>query len=180
MSALPNEDMSMTDKTDVVERLERLAAENPDNELIEVVAYITRLRAELEHEKKRRRAIDDEAFSYSEQLAELRAEVARLEAEKAEADANQIAALDLVSRIRFALGDNGKRMQDELIIYCTEAVKDAERYRVGHDRYERVRRMTPRRFRELCAENIVTGKPFDQLVDELKPFAAMRGDREDG
>jgi hypothetical protein len=28
------------------------------------------------------------------------------------------AALDLVSRIRFALGDNGKRMQDELIEWC--------------------------------------------------------------
>lgn len=48
-------------------------------------AEITRLRAEVEREKKRRREIDDEAFGYSEQVAELRAEVARLEAEKAEA-----------------------------------------------------------------------------------------------
>ena len=30
------------------------------------------------------------------------------------------AALDLVSRIRMALNDNGKRMQDELLIYCRE------------------------------------------------------------
>lgn len=28
--------------------------------------------------------------------------------------------LDLLSRIRFALGDNGKRMQSELIEYCAE------------------------------------------------------------
>ena len=48
-------------------------------------AEITRLRAEVEREKKRRREIDDEAFGYSEQVAELRAEVAHLEAEKAEA-----------------------------------------------------------------------------------------------
>ena len=48
-------------------------------------AELTRLRAEVEREKKRRREIDDEAFGYSEQVAELRAEVARLEAEKAEA-----------------------------------------------------------------------------------------------
>lgn len=150
-------------------------------------AELTRLRAEVEREKKRRREIDDEAFGYSEQVAELRAEnarltdeQARLEAEKAEADANQIAALDLVSRIRVALGDNGRRMQDELISYCAEAVKDAPRHKVGHDRYEKVRRMTPLRFQELWNANIMNGKPFDQLVDELKPFAAMRGDREDG
>lgn len=30
------------------------------------------------------------------------------------------AALDLVSRIRMALNDNGKRMQDELLEYCRE------------------------------------------------------------
>lgn len=29
-------------------------------------------------------------------------------------------ALDLLSRIRFALGDNGTRMQDELLEYCRE------------------------------------------------------------
>lgn len=34
------------------------------------------------------------------------------------AQQDAISALDLVSRIREALGDNGKRMQDELIEYC--------------------------------------------------------------
>ena len=33
-------------------------------------------------------------------------------------------ALDLLSRVRFALGDNGLRMQDELIAYCAE-MRDA-------------------------------------------------------
>ena len=33
-------------------------------------------------------------------------------------------ALDLLSRVRFALGDNGVRMQDELIAYCAE-LRDA-------------------------------------------------------
>ena len=61
-----------------------------------------------------------------------------------------------------------------------KAVKVAERHRVGHERYELVRRMAPIQFHALWDANIVTGKPFDQLVDELKPFAAMRGDRDDG
>ena len=35
------------------------------------------------------------------------------------------AALGLLSRVRFALGDNGKRMQDELLVYCAE-LRDAK------------------------------------------------------
>ena len=40
-----------------------------------------------------------------------------------------IAALDLLSRMRFACGDNGKRMQDELEEYLRGLKRDAERYR---------------------------------------------------
>ena len=39
------------------------------------------------------------------------------------------AALALLSRMRFACGDNGKRMQDELEEYLRELRRDAERYR---------------------------------------------------
>jgi hypothetical protein len=42
----------------------------------------------------------------------------RQEVEQAQRD--NASAFDLLSRIRFALGDNGKRMQDELIEYCKE------------------------------------------------------------
>jgi hypothetical protein len=45
------------------------------------------LAAELEQEKKRRRAIDDEAFNYSEQVGELKAKL-----EDWEADANLLEA----------------------------------------------------------------------------------------
>ena len=38
----------------------------------------------------------------------------------AEAQRDMIAALDLVARIRHAVGDHGERMQDELIAYCKE------------------------------------------------------------
>ncbi len=40
-----------------------------------------------------------------------------------------IGAFDLLSRMRFACGDNGKRMQDELEEYLRELKRDAERYR---------------------------------------------------
>lgn len=39
------------------------------------------------------------------------------------------AALALLARMRFACGDNGKRMQDELEAYLVVLRKDAERYR---------------------------------------------------
>lgn len=37
--------------------------------------------------------------------------------------------LRLVTDMRFALGDDGKRMQDDLLAFCVEMRKDAERYR---------------------------------------------------
>jgi chromosome segregation ATPase len=44
--------------------------------------------------------------------------IAQLKADRADAINQHAAALDLVSRIRWALGDNGARMQDELIEWC--------------------------------------------------------------
>ena len=44
------------------------------------------------------------------------------------------AALDLVSRIRMALNDNGKRMQDELLAYCRELVEKEAGLVVAHAR----------------------------------------------
>jgi len=55
------------------------------------------------------------------EIAALAAEVERLRADHA-------AALGLVADVRFALGDNGKRMQSELIEWATGLCKDAGRY----------------------------------------------------
>ena len=57
----------------------------------------------------------------------LRAQVDDLKAAGRQARDDATAALDLVSRIRMALNDNGKRMQDELLEYCRELV-ESERY----------------------------------------------------
>lgn len=62
--------------------------------------------------------------------------VDELEAVKAERDAlantDAGAALALLSRMRWACGDNGKRMQDELEDYLRELARDAARYRWLH------------------------------------------------
>lgn len=54
-----------------------------------------------------------------------------MEAEKAarrKAADDAAGALDLLSRVRFALGDNGTRMQDELLVYCRELAAVALRF----------------------------------------------------
>lgn len=57
-------------------------------------------------------------------------------------------ALRLVADIRFALGDDGKRMSDELVEYCRDLRKDAERYR-------------------WLLENYATGDGYDLIDDAL-------------
>lgn len=43
----------------------------------------------------------------------------------------------------------------------------AECLKLGHDRYEKLRRLTIRQFEDLCVENLKTGVPFDTLVDRM-------------
>lgn len=45
-----------------------------------------------------------------------------------------------------------------------------ERLRVGFDRYETARRMSPQQWVDAWKLNLSTGKPFDEIVDNLKPF----------
>ena len=62
------------------------------------------------------------------EIASILRRIPALEAERADAIAQQAAALDLVARIRQALGDDGRRMQDELIEWCRTLVQaEAER-----------------------------------------------------
>lgn len=50
------------------------------------------------------------------------------------------------------------------------AVAERERWIKGHDRYEVARLMTPGQWAYACRLNVTTGKPFDQIIDELAPF----------
>jgi len=47
---------------------------------------------------------------------------------------------------------------------------EVERLRVGHDRYETVRRMNVPQFRDAFVLSNRTGKPFDEIVDDMRPF----------
>ena len=38
------------------------------------------------------------------------------------------------------------------------------------DRYELIRRLSPRDFSDIYQLNISTGKPFDEIIDNLLPF----------
>jgi hypothetical protein len=44
---------------------------------------------------------------------------------------------------------------------------DAERYRVGHERYETVRRMNVPEFRDAYVESLRGCRTFDELVDAI-------------
>ena len=48
---------------------------------------------------------------------------------------------------------------------------------LGWDRYETVRRLTPRAFAELTTVSLSGLKPFDQLVDELRGFVRPTASR---
>jgi hypothetical protein len=48
-----------------------------------------------------------------------------------------------------------------------EVVEQREKYKIGHDRYEKLRRLSPMQFHELYEKNIKTGEHFDTLVDKL-------------
>lgn len=52
---------------------------------------------------------------------------------------------------------------------------EIERLRVGHERYETARRMNPRQWADAWKLNISTGKGFDQIVDDLRPFMRPNG-----
>jgi hypothetical protein len=51
-----------------------------------------------------------------------------------------------------------------------ECAAEIARLSVGHRRYEVVRRMNVQAFKDAYNLCIKTGKPFDQIIDELAPF----------
>jgi hypothetical protein len=53
---------------------------------------------------------------------------------------------------------------------CALAAAEIERLAVWHERYETARRMNPRQWADAWQLNISTGKPFDEILDDLRPF----------
>ncbi len=58
----------------------------------------------------------------------------------------------------------------QLIAERDELRAECEVLRAGNDRYEVARRMNATSWRDALQLNMLTGKPFDQIIDELRPF----------
>lgn len=69
----------------------------------------------------------------------------------------------------------GREWQKERAALTAE--RDA--YRADAERYEIIRCMVPRQFQDAWTLNLRTGKPFDEIIDDLRPFAAIaqRGEK---
>lgn len=50
------------------------------------------------------------------------------------------------------------------------AAQEIESLARGNDRYETARLLNPRAWQEAWQLNVSSGKPFDEIIDELKPF----------
>lgn len=83
--------------------------------------------------------------------------------------ADEAGAFDLLARMRFACGDNGARMQDELETYLRELKLDAERYRALRFAYLA---QSPR-----WADIINQTPVFNQITFDRAIDAAMAGDK---
>jgi hypothetical protein len=64
--------------------------------------------------------------------------------------------------------------QDRALKAWTEAVSERtatllerDEYKIGHDRYEKLRRLNLQEMKELYLRNLRTGEHFDTLVDKL-------------
>jgi hypothetical protein len=55
-------------------------------------------------------------------------------------------------------------VKDREINQLKEHVRELQ---IEHDRYEKLRRLSPMQFHELYEKNIKTGEHFDKLVDKL-------------
>lgn len=129
----------------------------------------------------REEGYDPSPYLWERFSRELETELAAAIAAKERAEADAMSALDLVSRIRQALGDDGKRMQDELIEWCrtlANTEKDANRYRwLRHGRPRTTGMPRPERIEVLQWENrqeanALKGTELDAAIDSAIADAA--------
>lgn len=74
---------------------------------------------------------------------------------------NQANLLAVIADIRDALGINESVMLSDLAQHASEI-------KLGHDRYEKVRLLAPRRFKDIWECSFNVKHRFDELVDDIK------------
>lgn len=86
-----------------------------------------------------------------------------------ELEANNTSLLYLLAQIREACGDNGKRMQDELVVYIGELTGDAARYRWLRNPNQRIDSVIDKRVGELSSGMGIweykAGEELDAAID---------------
>lgn len=65
----------------------------------------------------------------------------------------------------------GKELDiDDVAAQSPKAMRELTELRQGFERYEVARRMNPQAWQAAWQLNVTTGKPFDEIIDQLMPF----------
>lgn len=59
------------------------------------------------------------------------------------------------------------KMECVHIDFARQLERQRNKYKIGHDRYEKLRRLNLQQIKELYLKNLRTGEHFDILVDKL-------------
>ena len=63
--------------------------------------------------------------------------------------------------------DDARLEWDHCLNLANKLLKERDEYKIGHDRYEKLRRLNLQQIKELYLKNLKTGEHFDKLVDKL-------------
>jgi CO dehydrogenase/acetyl-CoA synthase beta subunit len=69
-------------------------------------------------------------------------------------------ALELHNHVLIVANEDLDKMNKKL-------EQERDKYKIGHNRYEKLRRLNLEQFKELYLKNLRTGENFDTLVDQL-------------
>ena len=63
--------------------------------------------------------------------------------------------------------DDARLEWDHCLNLANKLLKERDEYKIGHDSYEKLRRLNLQQIKELYLKNLRTGEHFDILVDKL-------------
>jgi hypothetical protein len=63
--------------------------------------------------------------------------------------------------------DDARLEWDHCLNLANKLLKERDEYKIGHDRYEKLRRLNLQQIKELYLRNLRTAEHFDTLVDKL-------------
>lgn len=65
---------------------------------------------------------------------------------------------------------------DDVAAGHPRAQEELAELRLAAERYETARRMNPRQWADAWKLNTTTGKPFDEIIDNMRPFMVPNAD----